>query len=256
MNKVALITGGTRGIGFGIAQSLSKEGFDLAICDLRNESEVSNALNKLRINNCDVFYVQADISKSEDHKKLIHKIRKNFGQLNVLVNNAGIAPKERKDILEASEESFERLVRVNLQGTYFLTQKVAQWMIEQKKLNNKFLANIIMISSVSASIASTNRGDYCISKAGLSMATKLWAVRLADFGIPVYEVRPGIIETDMIAPVIEKYKAQVKKGLLLQPRLGLPEDVGRTVAMLVRGDIAYSTGQIINVDGGLSIERL
>jgi 3-oxoacyl-[acyl-carrier protein] reductase len=256
LNKVVLITGGTRGIGFGIAQSLSREGFDLAICDLFKESEVSSTLEELRKENCDVLYIKADISKSEDHKKLIHKIRKNFGQLNVLVNNAGVAPKERKDILESSEESFERLVRINLQGTYFLTQKIAHWMIEQKKSADNYGACIINISSVSASIPSTNRGDYCISKAGLSMATKLWAVRLAEFGIQVYEVRPGIIETEMTAPVIEKYREKVKKGLLLQPRLGLPEDVGKTVAMLVRGDIAYSTGQIINVDGGLSIERL
>jgi 3-oxoacyl-[acyl-carrier protein] reductase len=256
LNNVALITGGIRGIGFGIAQSLSQENYDLAICDLLNASEVSNTLEKLPKNNCDVFYIQADISKSEDHKKLISKIRKKFDRLNVLVNNAGVAPKERKDILEATEESFERLIHINLQGTYFLTQKVAQWMIEQKKSTDNYGACIINISSVSASIASPNRGDYCISKAGLSMATKLWAIRLAEFGIPVYEVRPGIIETDMIAPVIDKYREQIKKGLLLQPRLGLPEDVGKTVAMLVRGDIAYSTGQIINVDGGLALERL
>jgi NAD(P)-dependent dehydrogenase (short-subunit alcohol dehydrogenase family) len=256
LKRVALITGGSRGIGFGIAQSLSKDGFDLAICGQRSENEVSNALEKLRKNDCDLLYVQADVSKSEDRKILIHKIQKNFGRLNVLINNAGVSPKERKDILEASEESFERLIRNNIQGPYFLTQQIAHWMIKQKESNNNYRACIITISSVSASFASTNRGDYCISKAGLSMATKLWAVRLAEFGIPVYEVRPGIIETDMTAHVLKKYKKKIDNGILLQPRIGLPEDVGNTVAILVKGDITYSTGQIINVDGGLTIQRL
>jgi 3-oxoacyl-[acyl-carrier protein] reductase len=176
--------------------------------------------------------------------------------LHVLVNNAGVAPKVRADILEASEESFERLIKINLQGPYFLTQAVANWMVSQKNADPAFEGCIVNISSISASVASPNRGEYCISKAGISMATKLWAVRLSEFGIPVYEVRPGIIKTDMTAAVQAKYDALIAEGLLLQPRWGLPEDVGRAVAMLVRGDMAYSTGQVFVVDGGLTVERL
>jgi len=172
------------------------------------------------------------------------------------VNNAGVAPKIRADILEASEESFEQLIRINLQGPYFLTQRVANWMIEQKKTMPGFAGCIINITSISATVASTNRGDYCLTKAAMSMSTKLWAVRLAEFDIPVYEVRPGIIRTDMTAPVQEKYDKLIAEGLLLQPRWGLPEDVGKAVAMLARGDLPYSTGAVLVVDGGLTLQRL
>jgi len=183
-------------------------------------------------------------------------VRDHFGRLNVLVNNAGIAPRVRADILEATEESFEEVMRVNLQGPYFLTQSVARWMIEQRRADPKFRGCIINISSISATVASTNRGEYCVSKAGLSMATRLWAVRLGEFGIPVYEVRPGITRTDMTAGAREKYDRYIAEGRLLQPRWGLPDDVGRAVAALVRGDFPYSTGQAFVVDGGYTLQRL
>jgi len=203
-----------------------------------------------------VEYFQADISQPEQRQQLVQAVRERFGRLNVLVNNAGVAPQVRADILEAGEESFERLIRINLQAPYFLTQAVARWMIEQKQADPDFSACIVFITSISATVASVNRGDYCISKAGLSMAAQLWAVRLAEFGIPVYEVRPGIIRTDMTAPVQERYDRLIAEGLTLQPRWGTPDDVGKAVAMLVRGDLSYSTGAVIMVDGGLTVPRL
>ena len=174
----------------------------------------------------------------------------------MLVNNAGVAPKERKDILNATEESFDEVMDINLKGPYFLTQQVANWMIEQQNIDADFKGCIINISSMSATVVSVNRGEYCISKAGISMATQLFAVRLGEFNIPVYEVRPGIIKTDMTSGVKEKYDKLIEDGLCVQKRWGEPEDVGRVVASLAKGDFAYSTGQVIMVDGGLTIPRL
>ena len=256
MKRIALVTGGSRGIGFGIAVALAKEGFDLAICGVREEAAVAEALAKLQPSGREVLYVQADVSKPADRRKLVAAIRQRFGQLNVLVNNAGIAPRVRKDILEVTEESFDEVLGVNLRGPYFLTQLVVRWMIEQKKAQPDFAACIVNVSSVSATMASTGRGEYCISKAGISMATQLWAARLGEHGIPVYEVRPGIAKTDMTAAVQAKYDKLIAEGLLVQPRWGTPDDVGRAVAMLARGDLAYSTGQIIMLDGGLTLPRL
>jgi NAD(P)-dependent dehydrogenase (short-subunit alcohol dehydrogenase family) len=187
---------------------------------------------------------------------MLNQIREAYGRLDVLVNNAGVAPLQRQDILEATEESFERLIRINLQGPYFLTQAVANWMVHQKGELTDFSGCIINITSISASTASPERGDYCISKAGLSMASRLWAVRLSEFDIPVYEVRPGIIRTDMTKNVKEKYDRLFGEGLALQERWGEPEDVGRAVAALARGDFAYSTGQVIMVEGGIAVPRL
>lgn len=254
--QVALVTGGTRGIGYGIAQCLAQEGFDLAVCGVREEKAVSDVLDELRSLGADVHYSQADVSASQDRGKMIDQIRRRWGHLNILVNNAGIAPRERKDILEASEQSFEEVIRTNLQGPYFLTQAAANWMIEQKTMHSDFSACIVNVTSISATVASTNRGEYCISKAGLAMSSKLWAARLGEYGIPVYEVRPGIIQTDMTAGVQEKYDRLIAEGLLLQPRWGTPGDVGKAVAALARGDLAYSTGTVIMVDGGFSVERL
>jgi NAD(P)-dependent dehydrogenase (short-subunit alcohol dehydrogenase family) len=172
------------------------------------------------------------------------------------VNNAGVAPKERKDILDASEESFQQVITTNLQGPYFLTQAAANWMIEQKRQDHLFEASIINISSISATVASVNRGEYCIAKAGLSMATQLFASRLGEFEIPVYEVRPGIIHTDMTAGVTEKYDKLISEGLTVQKRWGEANDVGKAVAALATGYFPYSTGQVIMVDGGLTIDRL
>jgi len=172
------------------------------------------------------------------------------------VNNAGVAPLVRADILEAGEESFDRLISINLRGPYFLTQAAARWMIDQRKSTAGFAGCIVNISSVSAEVASVNRGDYCLTKAAISMATKLWAARLAEFGINVYEVRPGIILTDMTAGVREKYDRLIQQGILLERRWGTPEDVGKTVAAMVRGDLPYATGQVVTLDGGLTLLRL
>ncbi|MBU4400684.1 MAG: 3-ketoacyl-ACP reductase, partial [Planctomycetes bacterium] len=182
--------------------------------------------------------------------------RQRFGRLHVLVNNAGVAPKTRADILEATEASFEHVMRTNLQGPYFLTQASANWMIEQKRSDPDWRGCIVNISSVSATAASVQRGEYCISKAGIGMATRLWAARLGEFDIPVFEVRPGIIQTDMTAGVREKYDKLLAEGLAIQRRWGTPEDVGKAVAALARGDLTYSTGQIIMVDGGMTTPRL
>ncbi|MFQ5752510.1 MAG: 3-ketoacyl-ACP reductase [bacterium] len=256
MGRVALITGGSRGIGFGIAHCLARDGYNLVISGLRDASVVEESLKSLAEFGIDILYSQSDVSKTEDRTRLLDETKKHFGKLHVLVNNAGVTPGERHDILDATEESFERILRVNLQGPYFLTQAVGKWMIRQKKVRADFRACIINIASISSTIASVNRGEYCISKAGLSMATKLWAVRLAAFDIPVYEVRPGIIATDMTAKVKEKYDKLIADGLLLQARWGLPEDVGRAVNMLVSGELSYATGQVIMVDGGLAMPRL
>jgi NAD(P)-dependent dehydrogenase (short-subunit alcohol dehydrogenase family) len=256
MKKAALVTGGTRGIGLGIARGLAREGYDLALCGTRAEAAVAQTLSELSGLGGKVLYFQADIGEREARVRLVQEVRKHFQELHLLVNNAGVGPKERKDILEASEESFERVLRINLQGPYFLTQAIATWMIEQKKTVPGFTGCIINITSVSASAASVNRGEYCISKAGLAMASQLWAVRLAGQGIPVYEVRPGIIRTDMTAGVRSSYDKRIAEGLLLQERWGTPEDVGKAVVMLARGDLAYSTGQVVMVDGGFAVGRL
>ena len=256
MRKVALVTGGARGIGQGIARCLAADGCDIAVCGTRDESAVQEALADLRRPGTDVLYCQADVSDGDARTRLLAAVRERFGRLNVLVNNAGVAPKARADILEATEESFEWVMNVNLKGPYFLTQAVARWMIEQHEHDAAFRGCIINISSVSATVVSTNRGEYCISKAGIGMATQLWAARLGEYDIPVYEIRPGVIATDMTRPVQARYDALIAGGLIVQARWGLPEDVGKAAAMLVRGDIAYSTGQVIMVDGGMTLQRL
>jgi len=256
MNKVALVTGGARGIGLGIAHCLAADGCALAICGVRPAEAAQAAVATLRRSARDVIYVQADVSSAEDRERLLERVKSHYGRLDVLVNNAGVAPEQRADILEASEESFNRVMAINLKGPYFLTPAAANWMIEQKREIPQFEGCIINISSISATVASPNRGEYCLSKAGVSMATKLWAVRLSEFDIPVFEVCPGVIETDMTAAVKEKYDRLFEAGLTLQRRWGKPDDVGKAVAMLVRGELPYSTGQSIMVDGGLTVQRL
>ena len=256
MKYVALITGGSRGIGLGIAHALVKEGYRVAINGVRPIQQVVETLNDLKTDGGEVVYCQGDIANPDERKKIVEEIKNQWGDLHVLVNNAGIAPKERKDILEADEKSYDRLMNVNLKGPYFLTQQVANWMIKQKIKNPKNRFTIINISSVSATTASVNRGDYCISKAGISMATKLWAARLGEFDIPVYEVQPGVIRTDMTAGVIEKYDKLIAEGLTIQKRWGNPEDLGKTVVALASGMIPYATGQVIKTDGGMTIQTL
>ena len=256
LKRIALVTGGTRGIGLGIATSLARENFDLAVCGVRNESDASDALKTLRDEGAEVLYCQCDIGSPTARATMIEKIRSHYGRLNILVNNAGVAPKKRLDLLEAEEESFEWVIKTNLQGPYFLTQTAANWMLEQQSGDPDFKGCIINISSISAAMASPGRGEYCISKAGLSMATQLWAARMGEFNIPVYEIRPGITATDMTSGVKEKYDNLIAEGLIPQARWGEPQDTGKAVAALARGDFPYSTGQVIMVDGGLTIPRL
>ena len=255
-SRVALISGGARGIGFGIAQALAREGLDLALCGRRALADDDENLAELRSGGREVLYVSADVSNAGHRQRLMDEIRRHFGRLDVLVNNAGVAPLERNHVLDTTEESFERVVRINLQGPYFLTQLAANWMVDQGSPHGQLRRCIVNITSISSTVASPERGEYCISKAGLTMATKLWAVGLAEHGIPVYEVRPGVIRSDMTSGVEEKYDRLIDNGLLLQPRWGTPDDVGRAVAGLVRGDLPYSTGAVLMVDGGLTVSRL
>jgi NAD(P)-dependent dehydrogenase (short-subunit alcohol dehydrogenase family) len=256
MNKIAFITGGTRGIGFGVALALGKAGFDLAVNGMRNEGEVTDALEELRNIGVNVAYFQGNVAVREDRQAMLDKILSHFGSVNVLVNNAGIAPRERADILHAKEEIWDEVMEINLKGPYFLTQLFANYFVKKKVENPLFEASIINISSISAFVASVNRGEYCISKAGIAMATKLWATRLGEYDIPVYEIQPGIIKTDMTAGVVEKYDKLFQEGITLQRRWGLPDDVGKVAAMLAQGNMPYATGQAIKVDGGLHIQRL
>ncbi len=256
MRRTALVTGGTRGIGLGIADALAGEGSDLILCGRRPEEEVLAAINKLRGHGGRVEYIPADLGIRADREGLLQESMDLFDSLHVLVNNAGMAPRERTSILEASEASFEEVMRVNLQGPYFLTQQCAQWMIRSRSADPTFQGCIVNINSISSTVASVNRGEYCISKAGLSMATHLWAVALAEYDIPVYEIRPGITATDMTAGVKAHYDRLIADGLLLQPRWGTPEDIGTAVAMLARGDLPYATGQVLTLDGGLTLQRL
>ena len=259
MNKnkqTALVTGGTRGIGLGIAQALAAKGFSLAVNGVRPRNEVEDVLNTLRANGTTVIYCRGDISDQAQRKSVLDQVISHYGHLNVLVNNAGIAPKVRADLLETSEESFEQLIRTNLQGPYFLTQQVAKHMIGQRKKDENFQACIITVSSISSNYASINRGEYCVAKAGLSMMTKLYAVRLGEYDIPVYEIQPGIIATDMTEGVKERYDQLLNNGLTLQKRWGQPKDVGKATATLACGEIPYATGQVLVVDGGLSVARL
>jgi 3-oxoacyl-[acyl-carrier protein] reductase len=254
MEKTALITGGSRGIGLGIATELARAGFSLAINGIREKA--NSSLAALRGYGGKVIYIRGDVSDKSDRDKIFNTVVSEFGRLNVLINNAGVAPRERKDILEADEEIFDEVININLKGPYFLTKLFANLMVETRKKEPDFPCCIINVSSVSATMASVNRGEYCISKAGIAMATKLWAARLGEYDIPVYEIRPGVIKTDMTAPVKEKYDRLFKQGINLQKRWGMPEDVGKVALAMATGMLNYSTGQVIGVDGGMTIQQL
>ena len=255
--KNVLVTGGGRGIGAGIVDALASESWNVAFCGRTDPEKMKARRAEIEDRfNVRALYVQCDVSNKDERHAMFDKVLVEFGELNALTNNAGVAPLVRADILDATEDSFDRVMNINLKGPYFLTQLVANYMVEQKKRNADFNAAIINIGSVSATVASVSRGEYCMSKAAVAMATLLWAVRLAEFGIPVYEIRPGIIKSDMTAAVTAKYDKLIAEGLTLQPRWGFPEDVGKAVASLLRGDFPYSTGQVINVGGGMDIGRL
>lgn len=258
-NPTALVTGASRGIGRGIALALAAAGWNLVLNYARNESAARRTAGDCTAAASDaghtirVMTQQADIGEPTDRDRLVRAARDFATNCDLLVNNAGVAPSVRADLLEAGEESFDRLLRINLKGPFFLTQQVARWMIEAPPARG---GRIVFVSSISAYTASVNRGDYCISKAGIAMLTSLFAVRLAEHGIGVFEVRPGIIATDMTGPVREKYDRLIADGLTPIRRWGTPEDVGRAVTAIAANHFPFSTGEVFNVDGGFHLRRL
>ncbi len=255
--SVCLVTGSSRGIGRGIALELAKLGHTIVVNYAGNAQAADECLQLVRDAGGDGITVQGDISNSGDRERLVQTVLDTYGRIDVLVNNAGVAPNVRADILDAGEESFDRLIDINLKGPYFLTQTVARHMIKQVEADpDATRPQIVTITSVSVYTASTNRGDYCISKAGLGMMTALWAARLAEWGIGVYEIRPGVIATDMTGGVKEKYDALIADGAWPIKRWGEPSDVGRAVSAIVRGDFPFSTGEVFNVDGGFHLRTL
>lgn len=253
--KVALVTGATRGIGNATAVQLASEGFAIAASGTGRVDRCAENIGRIRQYGTPFMYVEADISRADSRYELVKRVTQQFGRIDVLVNNAGVAPKARVDILETTEESMDHVIGINLKGTFFLTQAVSKVMIEQSKTAG-YTPRIINISSISAYTSSTQRGEYCISKAGLSMVTSLFADRLAEHGINVYEVRPGIIMTDMTQAVREKYTKMIEEGLTPVKRWGSPEDVANAVSVLCSDKLLFSTGEVINVDGGFHIRRL
>lgn len=251
---VAIVTGASRGIGKAIAIGLAKLGFDLVLN--RAQKAPTETQKEVETLGARCEFVSADISKTADRKKLVDTAENKFGRTDLLVNNAGVAPLKRMDILEATEESFDRVIGINLKGPYFLTQLVANRMIEQKKQNPQRSFRIVNIGSISSYTSSTSRGEYCISKAGVSMMTKLYADRLAEYNIGVFEISPGIVETDMTIAVKDKYDKLIADGLTPIRRWGRPEDVAKAVGAIAEGKLDFSTGTVINVDGGFHLRRL
>ena len=256
MDRVALITGGSRGIGLGIARKLAHEGYHLVINGLRDEASVNPVLESLGQTGRRVVYCQGDVSDLQSHPGIVERALAELGRINVLINNAGVAPLVRADVLEMTEESYDRVMGINLKGAVFLAQRMAKYFLAQRAGEPEFPACIINVNSVSATMVSVNRTEYCISKAGLAMATQLFAVRLGTENIPVFEVRPGVIRSNMTAGVVEKYDRLIAQGLCPQPRWGEPEDVAKAVFSLVKGDFPYSSGHVFTVDGAMTIQRL
>lgn len=255
MEKTALVTGGGRGIGLGIVRALTAEGYTAALTGSSPEDRYASVLEELRREGRRVFYIQGDISDTGSIRRCVKEAAGRLGRIDVLVNNAGVAPKVRTDLLEMTEESFDRVVGTNTRGTMFMSQAAAKQMLAQEPRDG-VRGIIINISSVSAFVSSVNRGEYCVSKAGISMLTKLYADRLAPEQIYVYEIQPGIIRTDMTAGVRERYDALFAGGACPIARWGSPEDVGQAAAALCSGRFRYTTGQAVCVDGGIHIQRL
>lgn len=257
MKKVALVTGGGRGIGLGICEKLAADGFNLVLSGRSDASKVADSIQTLEKLGAEVLYCSGDVSSADDRAAMLAAIKEKFGRLDILVNNAGIGAKVRGDLLDAAQENFEWILKINLLGPFALTQAVSKWMIKQKQADSAFGGCIINIGSISATVVSPSRGDYCISKAAVGMMTSLFAARLGEYAIPVYEIRPGIIKTDMTAGVTDKYDNLISNTeLLVEKRWGFPEDIGRLAAAMARGDMPYATGQAIYVDGGLTLTRL
>ena len=255
MKPVALITGGASGIGLGISEALAGVGFRLVVSGRRDVADVAEALAALQ-ERTEVMYCCSDVAVAEQREELLREVREHFGALHCLVNNAGVAPERRCDLLDATEASYERVMRINLQGPYFLTQSAANWMLDQQVKDPESFYSIINIGSISATVASPSRGEYCLSKAAMRMMTSLYAVRLAEHGIQVYEVQPGLTLSGMTDAVMEQYTRKIEAGICLQPRWGTPEDNGKAVAALATGQFPYSPGAVIPTDGGLMIQKL
>lgn len=249
-SRIALVTGAGRGIGRGIAVALAGRGWRIAINYRADHAAAAECLAQVEKAGARGILIQADISRLEEHARLVAAVLEAFGRIDLLVNNAGMAPRQRTDLLETTQASFDEVLGVNLRGPFFLAQRIAKIMLEQGS------GMLINIGSLSAYTSSLNRGEYCIAKAGLGMVTQLFADRLAESGILVYEVRPGIIETDMTGPVHEKYDRLIAGGVTPIRRWGQPEDVSRAVVSLAEGQFPFSTGEVINVDGGFHIRRL
>jgi len=255
MKKTAIITGGSRGIGFGIACQLARDGFRTVIASRQPEEVHRDRLKQLEEMGAEYAYIQCDVSVSEDRARCVQTVAERFGRVDVLCNNAGVAPKVRMDLLDMTEESFDRLLAVNTKSTMFMSQAAARQMLTQEPLDG-IRGIIVNTSSMSSRVSSVSRGEYCVSKAGVSMLTTLYADRLAGDGIYVYEVRPGIIATDMTAAVKDKYDGLFAAGICPISRWGTPEDVGNAVSVLCSGKLKYTTGIHIDVDGGFQLQRL
>ena len=256
MKKVAAVTGSRRGIGRAIAEELAKDGYAVVLSDMITEEEAAPVVDEFRANGYDASYIRCDITDANARRRFFELIREKYGRLDVHVNNAGVAPRVRADVLETSEESFDFVVGANLKGSYFMTQAAANLMIEVQKSLADYSPRIVNITSMSSYTASVNRGEYCVSKAGASMVVKLFAARLAEFGIPVFEILPGIIMTDMTAGVADKYTAMIDNGLTPIKRMGTPKDVADCVMAAASGRLDFATGQALNADGGFQIRRL
>ena len=255
MKQTAIVTGASRGIGYAIAKKLGEEGYNVVLLASGERSRYESALCALADAGISYHYVQGDVSSAADRARLVEETLSVFGRIDVLVNNAGVAPAVRSDLLDMTEESFDRVIGINTKGCLFLTQLVARQMLRQEPMGKK-RGTVVNIGSCSATVSSTNRGEYCVSKAGVAMLTSLFADRLAPEGIYVHEVRPGIIATDMTAKVKEKYDALLEAGAFPIRRWGTPEDVAEAVAVLCSDSFLYTTGNHIDVDGGFHIRRL
>ena len=254
--RVALVTGAGRGIGRGIALALAEKNWAVVVNFRSNKEAATDTVDTIRGSGGESLAIQADIGDLGAHQKLIDQVLEVYGQISLLVNNAGIAPRERLDLLQMTAESYDEVLGVNLKGPLFLTQAVARSMIELQQTGKSRSAKIINIGSISAYTSSISRGEYCISKAGMSMMTALFADRLAEYGINVYEIRPGIIETDLTSGVRDKYDRLIADGLTPIKRWGQPDDIGKAVVAIAEGHLPFSTGEIINVDGGFHLQRL
>ncbi|MBN2578273.1 MAG: 3-ketoacyl-ACP reductase [Pirellulales bacterium] len=256
MENVTLVTGGSRGIGRAICLRLAADGFTVAIVYRADENAARQTADAVRQTGGRAEAIQADVGLAADRARLVEAVRSRFDRCDLLVNNAGAAPKQRLDVLQTTEESYDRVMAVNLKGPFFLTQQVAGWMIEQVRDDPQRRCRIVNIGSISAYTSSPSRGEYCLSKAGMRMMTLLFADRLAEYGIGVFEIQPGIIATDMTAGVKEKYDKLIADGLTPIQRWGQPDDVARAVSAVARGDFDFAPGQAFHVDGGFHMRRL